>query len=111
MKSREQLVNRALRKLGVLAAGQAAEAEDYSAVDDTVESVMSDLASRNIWQWGDPDQIDEDAFEHLADLLANSNAKDFGAQPDETARLLAESRLRQLSQTFLSGQPQAVEYF
>lgn len=110
-KSREQFVNRALRKLGALGTGQAADPEDYSAVDGTVESVMSDLATRDIFQWGDPDQIDEDAFEHLADCLAQTNARDFGLEPDEKVRLLAESRLRQLNLTFLSGQPQTTVYY
>lgn len=110
-KSREEFVNRALRKLGALATGQAADPEDYAAVDDTVQSVMSDLATRDIFQWGDPDKIDDDAFEHLADILAQTNARDFGKEPDEKVRLLAESRLRQLNLTFLSGQPQTVDYF
>lgn len=111
MKSREDLVNRALRKLGALPAGQSAEPEDYQAVNGTVESVLSDLASRDIWQWGDPDQIDEDAFEHLAGLLAQANAMDFGVAEDEQKKQLLESRLRQLSLTFLSGEPQRVEYY
>jgi hypothetical protein len=72
---------------------------------------MSDLATRDIYQWGDPDQIDDDAFEHLADVLAIANARDFGKEPDEQSRMLAESRLRQLNLTFLSGQPQTTEYY
>lgn len=110
-KSREDLVNQALDNLGALPSNGAAEAEDYDAVDSAVETVMSDLASRGIWQWGDPDQIDEDAFEHLAGLLAQARADRFGKAPDEGKRLLLESRLRQLSPTFLSGQPQQVDYF
>lgn len=110
-KTREQFVNRALRKLGALPTGQAADPEDYTAVDGTVQSVMSDLATRDIYQWGDPDQIDDDAFEHLADILSQANARDFGMTPDENVRLLAESRLRQLNLTFLSGQPQTTDYY
>lgn len=115
--TREQFVNRALRKLGALATGQAADPEDYAAVDGTVQAVMSDLATRDIFQWGDPDQIDDDAFEHLATILAIANARDFGGAqiepplPNEETRKLAESRLRQLRLTFLSGQPQTTEYF
>lgn len=110
-KTRDDLVNRALRKLGALPTGQAADPEDFQAVDGTVESVMSDLATRNVWQWGDPDQIDDDAFEHLAELLAIANAEDFGAAADEQKRLLMEHRLRQLNVPYLSGQPQSVEYY
>lgn len=111
MKSREELVARALHKLGVIGAGQAAAAEDSQLVNGTVETVLSDLASRGIYQWGDPDQIEPDAFEHLAGLIAEANARDFGVDTSEQNRLLYESRLRQLQPTILSGQPQTAEYF
>lgn len=111
MKSREELVNRALEELGVVGAGQTASAEDYAVIDAAVEPVMSDLATRDIWVWGDPDEYDEDAFEHLAVLLANAKARPFGKQPSEETRIMAERRLRQLSLYDLSGQAQRVEYF
>lgn len=111
MKSREQLVNRALLELGVVGAGQTAAAEDYQVIDQAVEPVMSDLATRDIWQWGNPDEYDEDAFEHLAVLLANAKARPFGVEPSEETRLRAEGRLRQLRPYDLSGQRQTAEYF
>lgn len=110
-KTRDDLVSRALNKLGVIGAGQTAATEDTAQVDGTVDSVMSDLATRQIFAWGDPDDIDQDAFEHLADCLAVANARDYGLQPDDNVRLMAESRLRQLNLTALSGQPQSVDYF
>lgn len=110
-RSREQLVARALNRLGVIGSGQIPEAEDAKVVDDVIEPILSDLATRDIWQWGDPDVIDDDAFEHLAKLLANAVARNFGAQEDEQQRLLVEARLRELKPVFLSGQPQQTEYF
>jgi hypothetical protein len=111
MKTREELVNRALEELGVVGAGQTAAAEDYAVVDDAVEPVMSDLATRDVWVWGDPDEYDEDAFEHLAVLLANAKARPFGKEPSEEIRIMAERRLRQLAPYVLSGQAQIVDYF
>lgn len=111
MKSRQALVNRALEELGVAGAGQTASAEDYDVINEAVEPVMSDLGTRDIWQWGDPDEYDEDAFEHLAVLLANAKARPFGKEPSEETRLRAESRLRQLRLYDLSGQAQTAEYF
>lgn len=111
MKSREELVNRALEELGVIAAGQAAEPEDAILIDREIEPILSDLATRQVYHWGDPDNIDDDAFVHLAVLLANSRARSFGTVPDERVRLMAEGRLRQLELVTLSGQPQQVEYF
>lgn len=110
-KTREQLVERALRKLGVLAAGQSAAPEDAQVVDAEIEPLMQDLAARNIYVWGDPDEIDDAAFIHLADILANSVARIFGAQQDEMVRVSAENRLRLLDTQVLSGQPLRVEYF
>lgn len=109
--TREQLATRALNKLGVVGAGQTAAAEDLAVVDDSLDSIMSDLATRGVWVWGDPDAIDDDAFEHLAVILANANATEFGEPEDEQKRLMAEARLRQLQVTFLSGQPLAVDYY
>lgn len=109
--SRENLVLRALVELAVVGSGQAASAEDAARVNVEIEPLMADLASRNIWQWGNPDQIDDDAFIHLAKLLANSVAAPFGKPQDENVRLLSESRLRELKQVFLSGEPQRVDYF
>jgi len=110
-KTRSELVNRALQKLKVVGAGQTASAEDSQFVNDELEPVMSDLAVRNIFVWGDPDEIDDAAFVHLADILANSVAGDFGQAQDETVRLYAEKRLRELNLYSLSGQRQTSEYY
>lgn len=111
MKSRQQLISRALEELGVVGAGQTASAEDTATIDEAIEPVMSDLATRNIYAWGDPDEYDEDAFEHLAVLLANAKSRPYGLVPSEETRLLAERRLRQLNLYVLSGQPQVVDYY
>lgn len=49
MKSREQLVARALQELSVVGAGQAPSAEDAKTVDDEVGPLMSDLALRRVY--------------------------------------------------------------
>lgn len=111
MKTREELVNRALQKLKVLAAGQTPAAEDYAVVDNDLEPVLSDLSAREIYPFGDPDNIEDEAFVHLADILANSVAADFGREPSESVRIMAENRLRVLNREILSGQTLKVDYF
>lgn len=111
MQTRQALVLRALIEFKAVGAGQAPAAEDAKAVDDEVQPMFANLASREIFQWGDPDQIDDEAFIHLAKWLANSVASAFGATPDENVRLLAEQSLRQLQPIIRSGQPLAVDYF
>lgn len=110
-KSRQELVERALRKLGVVAAGQTPAAEDAAIVDDEIVPVLSDLAKREVYAFGDPDAIEDEAFVHLASILANSVAADFGKPEDEQGRLYAEQRLRHLRVVDLSGQRQVTEYF
>lgn len=111
MYSREQLVFLALEELGVPGAGQTPSAEDAATVNNKLNSVMDDLAERGIWTWGDPDQIADAAAIHIAVCLAQASSRSFGQPKDENARLLAESRLRQLNILTLSGQPQQTEYF
>lgn len=111
MQSRQQLVLRALQELKVVGAGQPAAAEDAKIANDEVQPMLANLASRNIWQWGNPDSIDDDAFLHLAKWLANSIATAFGLPADENMRLLAEQNLRELKVTIRSGRQQTVDYF
>lgn len=109
--TREQLVMRALREVGAAPAGQAPSAEDYQAMDDEVQSLMADLAQRNVWTWGDPDRIDDAAAIHLAKLLANSAARQFGLSPDEVIRLYSEARLIELRSVIDAGDPIPALYF
>lgn len=111
MKTREELVKQALKEIKVVAAGQTPSAEDAQTVDEALVPVLSDLSKRNVYPFGDPDQIEDDAFMHLAVILGNSVAGQFGQQQSEEIRLLSESRLRQLYAEQLSGQPVVVEYF
>lgn len=109
--SREKLVLLALEELGVPGAGQTPSAEDKKTIDDKMNSVMDDLAQRNIYVWGDPDQTEDAATIHLAKILANASARSFGQVEDETVRLLAESRLRALRQMIVTGERQTTEYY
>lgn len=111
MISRQQLILRALQKNGVVGAGQTASAEDVALVDVVIDPTMSDLATRDIWVWGAPDEFDDDASEHLAGILANATATDFGKSFDPALQEYLEKRLRRLSLYTLSGQPQRVDYF
>ena len=110
-KTREQLVLRALLELGIPGAGQAPSAEDAKVVDDEVGPVLSDLAKRGVYNYGDPDKIDEDAFVHLAVILANSVSAHFGQPQDEAVRVYREARLRDLNYYLAPSRPIRVQYF
>src|SRR5690606_24761624 len=110
-KTRAELVTRALEKIRVVGSGQTASAEDAQLVDKIVDPLMEDLAARGIFQWGDEDDLPEAAFEHLAWLLGNLAAPDFGKPEDDAKRRMMEARLRLLDSATLSGEPVRAEYF
>lgn len=109
--SRERLVLLALEELGVPGAGQTPSAEDKSTIDNKFTSVMDDLAERNIYTWGDPDETPDAAAIHLAVIMANASARSFGQVQDDAKRLSAEARLRGLKQMIVTGEPQTIEWF
>lgn len=109
--TREALILLALKELGVPGAGQTASAEDKQTVDDKLNSVMDDLALRHVYTWGDPDSIEDAAVLHLAVILANASAREFGQPQDEMRRLMSEGRLKELRQYIDAGDPIRANYF
>jgi hypothetical protein len=82
MKTRTELVHRALYNLGVLPAGQNPGAEEYNLVDALVDSMIEDLIARDIIFVEDVDAIEERYFLHLGHILAGHSAPLFGMQND-----------------------------
>lgn len=109
--TRQGLIALALEEMGVPGAGQTASAEDTQTVDRKLNAVMADLALRDIYQWGDPDQIPDETALHLAVILAEASAMSFGLPKDEQKRLVAEARVRALQPQIASGQRMTAEYF
>lgn len=111
-KTQAELVTCALEKLKVVGIGQTASAGVFQKVNDRVNPVMSSLSRRGIFQWGDPDDLPDEAFETLADLLAHASAGRFGkTHGNREDRLGWELDLRNLDPYQLSYQPQTTEYF
>lgn len=103
--SREQLVTRALRVLGVVPAGQTPEAEDRAVVDDLVVPLLARLNAEkityhvdqegNVTQLDDPEAIPAKAFMDVAILLADVAKQDFGiAALPQADPAMSEKRLR-----------------
>lgn len=109
--SREQWVLGALQELSVVGAGQTPSAEDAKTVDDRIQSVISDLSIRAVWSIGNPDSIDDQAYNHLCIILAQAVASQFGIAPDEMARVMAEGRLKELRRPVDAGDPIRALYF
>ena len=110
-KTRAELVNRALDKLGVVGSGQSPEDEDAAKVDAVVDALIADLAVRTVYYVGNVEEIDVAAFEWLAMCLANLCAEDFGKPMDANKQAFAERMLRALVATHPTYEPQTATYY
>jgi hypothetical protein len=91
MKTRTDLVHRALFNLGVLPQGQNPGNEEFNLVDALVDPVIEDLIARDVCFIESVDAIEEKFFLHLGDVLAGRAAATFGMQNDQAlaARMIA----------------------
>jgi hypothetical protein len=81
------LITEALANLGVLAAGQSIDPEDYSYVQTKLDSIFRKIAALEIVYVADADNIPSAWFSDLADIVAGECATKFGATPDDYVKL------------------------
>lgn len=101
-KTRQDLIHRALKNLGVLPQGQNPSAEEYNAVDAIVDPMIEDLIGRDIVFIEDVDAIEDQYFLHLGHVLAGQCAAEFGMQNDQAiaARMIkGEQDLQRIAST------------
>lgn len=108
-RTRADLVVRALDKLGVTAAGQNPAAEDYALIDDQVDSVLDSLAAQEIYA-ADPDAIALDAYQSLAEVLAEACRPDFGQPPSPDTTEMARRVLKRISSAKPTREVMVSEY-
>lgn len=97
MKSRRDLIDRALEIIGTLAAGQVAENEDLARVDGYVDTTIADLIARDVYYVSDNEEFDLSIFDDLAKVLANNAREAFGLANDPrlaATAMAAENNLR-----------------
>lgn len=114
--TRAELVERTAKRLGILAAGQSLANEDRVSIDDEVDAVCADLASREVYDVTDDEDIPGDAFVWLADVLAVVCAPDFGMSEQGLAskgisRAQAEMMLRTIKSSRPTYAPVRADYF
>jgi hypothetical protein len=81
------LINEALANLGVLAAGQPTDPEDFAYVSEKLDSIFRKLAALEIVYVADANNIPSEWFSDLADIVAGECATKFGSSPDVWAML------------------------
>jgi hypothetical protein len=97
MKTRAELVHRALKNLGALPQGQTPSAEEYDSINDLVTSVIAKLKALEIITIRDPNNIEEAVFLDLGHVLAEAARSEFGnlgtADAQELAALAEAAKL------------------
>jgi hypothetical protein len=110
-KTRDQIIDRALRKLTVIGTGQSPDAEEAATIDDALDGIFGDLAAREVVEVADDDAIPSEWFEDLAEIVAQTCAKDFGRAKDQAEIDRAEASLIKKGTPGPTYQRQTTEYF
>lgn len=69
-KTKQEIGERALRKLGKLALGQTAEAKLQDSVEDAYDQVYARLKRRNLVEWDSADSVPDEFVEDMVALVA-----------------------------------------
>jgi hypothetical protein len=117
------LVTEALANLGVLAAGQPIDPEDFAYVNEKLDAIFRKLAALEICYIPDPTSINAEWFSDLADIVAGECATKFGSEPGMIAALVAKGlgsrppgsgdaamSLRQIARSRPTGEVVRAEY-
>lgn len=88
MKTREDLIARVLKNLGVLAAGEAPSDEDRAEIDDFIVPVCAKLFADEVAKI-DGDQIADAVYLPLADIIAEKAMLPFGIGGAKAQELMA----------------------
>lgn len=121
------LVTEALANLGVLAAGQPVDPEDFNYVNEKLDAIFRKLNALNICWVPDPQNIPGVWFSDLADIVAGECCTKFGATPDDYVKLInkglggaqgvdvgfgaAAKSLREINRGRPTGERLVAEYF
>jgi hypothetical protein len=91
LKSKADLIHRALRSLGALPQGQSPAAEEYQSISDLLDALVAELEARDIIYLQDITTfgLEDKYFMPLANILAWRAAPEFGAANDATLAALA----------------------
>jgi len=110
--TRQDLVRRALALLNADGgAGQEPSAEDYQRVDQAVPSVLAELRTDGTVYVSYAEAIDDAILDPLARILAAARAEDFGGARDEAAVETAKLRIRRITASRPTYEPQRGVYF
>lgn len=91
--------------------GQVPSDEDASALDGYIDSVLAELAVNSIVYIGDADDLPDEYFLSVAELVANAAGNEFGGKYDPAVQRMYENKLRVLARQTPGYGPMQAEYF
>ena len=111
-KPREDLINEVANLLNIVGVGETVSAEDRVRIDGAIDPKFAELSRRRIVHVQDADDIDDEYFDSLASLVAESCGPAFGIPKNAAARLESEDRLREMQgDDWTQGDAVKAEYF
>lgn len=107
------LATRSLKKGRVVGTGQPVDSEDQADVESVIPRVFADLSGRNVYSVADNDDIDDAAFEWLADIVWATVAPGYpnAVPPNPVDRVITENMLRRLTAASPTYETHRMEYF
>ena len=98
MKTRTELIHRALRNLGVLPQGTSPNAEEYQSISDLIDGMLAELQARDIVYIKNIDLFEEKYLQPLGHILAWKAAPEFGAASDQALAALSQQTEEHLNE-------------
>lgn len=91
MPTKAEIRNRVLKKLGVLARGQTANAGDASHVEQAYDELHAELTERSLAVWAITADVPDKLAQSMVDMLAFRVCNDYSVSNDRYARLQADA--------------------
>lgn len=105
MRTRESLVYRVAKFLGVVVVGEALGAVEYSSIDDEIPSIVANLNSRGVVYIPDEEEIEDEIFDPLARIIAAKVCTDFGISLDKMPGFEEEPRRSEMELRAIGRSP------
>ena len=91
--------------------GSSVSAEDATALDAYIDSVVAEINADGTTYIGDPNDLDDALFLAFCKLVANAAAEEFGSKSDESFARQMRNRIRVLTSQVPGYGPAQAEYF
>lgn len=91
MPTKAEIRDRVLKKLGVLARGQTANAGDASHVEQAYDELHAELTERSLAVWAITADVPDKLAQSMVDMLAFRVCNDYSVSNDRYARLQADA--------------------